>query len=176
MKSSRRMILTLGGGALATLTMTTRIAAAPSETIEMRGTERGERIWFSPRGLVVAPGATIRFVNRDPGNSHTATTYHPAIFDRLRRIPAGAEPWDSDFLLPGDSFEITLMVPGVYDYYCQPHEMVGMAGRIVVGQPDDPGWEGASTDVEDVMPEVLASLPAVEDILRLGRVDPEVDR
>jgi len=170
------MVLTLGGGALATLTMSLRATAAPTEIIEMRGTARGDRIWFSPRGLAVAPGTTVRFVNRDPGNSHTATCYHPAILERKRRIPAGAQPWDSDFLLPGDSFDVGLSVPGVYDYYCQPHEMAGMVGRIVVGQPDDPGWEGASADVDDMMPEALASLPAVADILRLGRIEPEADR
>ena len=175
MKSSRRMVLTLGGGVLAALTMSPRVAAAPSEVIEMRGTARGERIWFSPRGLAVTPGTTIRFVNRDPGNSHTATAYHPAILDRRRRIPADAQPWDSDFLLPNDSFEVRLTAPGVYDYYCQPHEMAGMAGRLVVGQPGDPGWEGASADVDDLMPKVLASLPAVGDILRLCDVDQELD-
>ncbi|MCW3784726.1 cupredoxin domain-containing protein [Defluviimonas salinarum] len=169
------MILSLGGGALATLTMSTRVRAATFETIEMRGTARGERIWFAPHGLAVAPGTSIRFVNRDPGNSHTATAYHPNILNRKRRIPKGARPWDSDYLLPGDSYEIVLTAPGVYDYYCQPHEMAGMVGRIVVGWPDDSEWEGPSDDAEDVMPEVLAALPAVADILRLGRIDLEVD-
>ena len=175
MRPSRRMVLTLGGGALATLTMSVRVTAAPTEIIEMRGTARGERIWFAPRGLAVASGTTFRFVNRDPGNSHTSTAYHPDIFDRKRRIPERAQPWDSDFLLPGESFEIVLTVPGVYDYYCQPHEMAGMAGRIIVGQPDNPEWEGPSDDAEDVMPEVLAALPTVADILRLGRIGLEGD-
>src|SRR5690606_41900168 len=112
--------------------MAARIGAAAVEVIEMRGTERGDRVWFAPRGLAVATGTTLRFVNLDKGNSHTATAYHPALFDRRRRIPAGAQPWDSDFLLPDESFEVTLTAPGVYDYYCLPHEMAGMAGRIVV--------------------------------------------
>lgn len=175
MTASRRLVLTLGGGALATLTMAARVQAATVEVIEMRGTARGDRVWFSPRGLAVAPGATLRFVNRDKGNSHTATAYHPANFDRRRRIPEGAEPWDSDFLLPDESFEVKLMVPGVYDFYCLPHEMAGMAGRIVVGVPADPGWEGPSSDAEDVSPEVLASLPSVADILAQGRVGTEVE-
>lgn len=175
MRSSRRMVLILGGGALATLIMSVRISAAPVETVAMRGTPRGERIWFSPRGLAVAAGTAIRFVNRDPGNGHTATAYHPAILDRKRRIPEGAESWDSDFLLPGDSFEVTLTVPGVYDYYCQPHEMAAMVGRIVVGRPGDPGWEGPSGNTGDVTPEVQAALPGVADILSRGRIDPEVE-
>ena len=34
---------------------------------------------------------------------------------------------------------MTLTVPGVYDYFCAPHEVAGMVGRIVVGQPSGPG-------------------------------------
>ena len=40
---------------------------------------------------------------------------------------------------PGRHFEVTLTVPGVYDYFCAPHEVAGMVGRIVVGRPDRPG-------------------------------------
>ena len=175
MRPSRRLVLALGGGALATLTMQGRLLAAPVETVEMRGTARGDHVWFSPRGLAVAPGTTVRFVNRDKGNSHTSTAYHPAFFDRKRRIPKAAQPWDSDYLLPDESFEVTLTVPGVYDYYCVPHEMAGMAGRIVVGVPADPGWEGPSDDSGDLLAETLASLPSVEEILAKGRVDTEMD-
>ena len=28
-----------------------------------------------------------------------------------------------------------LTVEGVYDYFCAPHEMAGMVGRIIVGRP-----------------------------------------
>lgn len=136
----------------------------------MRGTARGERVWFTPNGLAVAPGTTIRFVNQDPGNSHTSTAYHPANFDRLRRIPAAAEPWNTGFLLPGKSAEVTLKAPGVYDYYCIPHEAAGMVGRIVVGRPGDPGWEGPAPATDDVSAEVLAALPSVEAILEHGRI------
>jgi len=34
---------------------------------------------------------------------------------------------------------VVLTVPGVYDYFCTPHEMAGMVGRIIVGQPSGPG-------------------------------------
>lgn len=173
MTLARRDLLTIGGGILATLSLPTVLRAAPVEVIEMRGTARGEHVWFSPQGLAVAAGTTLRFVNHDPGNSHTSTAYHPSIDDRLRRIPAAAMPWDSDYLLPDDSFEVTLTAPGVYDFYCMPHEMAGMVGRIVVGRPGDPGWEGAAADSDDLMPEVLAAFPTVEDILAKGRVEQE---
>ena len=31
-------------------------------------------------------------------------------------------------------FDVTLTAPGVYDYFCTPHEAAGMVGRIVVGK------------------------------------------
>lgn len=156
MSLTRRKILAIGGGVLAAPLAPVQALATPLAVIEMRGSARGERIWFAPQGLAVAPGTLLRFVNRDPGNSHTSTAYHPENYDRARRIPVAATPWDSDFLLPGDSFEIMLSVPGVYDYHCIPHEMAGMVGRIVVGRPNDRGWEGAAADTEDLNPEVLA--------------------
>lgn len=168
MSWTRRQVIRVGGGAVAALGSPLPVFAGGETVIEMRGTARGERIWFDPFGLAVAPGTVLRFVNRDPGNSHTATAYHPDNYDRLRRIPDKAAPWDSDFLLPGESFEVTLSVPGVYDYYCIPHEMAAMVGRIVVGTPADPGWEGPAGDREDVSAEVLAALPEVETILARG--------
>ena len=84
-------------------------------------------------GSISESGQTVRWTNRDSGNSHTVTSYHPEIFERPLRIPAGAEPWNSDYLLPNESFSMTFTIEGVYDYYCVPHEHAGMVGRIVVG-------------------------------------------
>lgn len=171
MSFRRRQFLALGGGLCTDLLAPRGLLAAPGEVIEMRGTARGERIWFAPRGLAIAPGTMLRFVNHDQGNSHTATAYHPDIFARARRIPAAAIPWDSDFLLPDESFEVTLTAPGVYDYYCIPHEMAAMVGRVVVGRPSDPDWEGPAEASDDVSDAVLATLSPVEDILSRGRID-----
>ncbi|NVO57406.1 hypothetical protein HW561_16545 [Rhodobacteraceae bacterium B1Z28] len=165
---TRRNVIWLGGGVMASLADSRRPIAQTVAEVEMRGSARGERVWYDPFGLFVAPGTTIRFTNRDPGNSHTATAYHPDIYDRKRRIPAAAEPWDSDFLLPDEYFEVTLTVPGVYDYYCLPHEMTAMVGRIVVGGAIDAAWEGSSEDQDDVSEEVLSALPLVEKIISEG--------
>jgi plastocyanin len=170
---TRRHVLTRGGGGLAALAAPRLVRAAVTETIEMRGTARGERVWFAPQGLAVGRGTTLRFVNRDKGNSHTATAYHPDLFGRPLRLPPGAAPWDSGLLLPDERFEVTLDQPGVYDYYCQPHEMAGMVGRIVVGRPGDPGWEDASTDAGDLPEAALAAFPDVGAILASGHVAAE---
>lgn len=172
MTLSRRDVLA-GGGAIAALAAVPVAAQdAGPVIISMKGADNGARVWFSPAGIAVAPGTTIRFVNDDAGNSHTATAYSPSIDERQRRIPPNAEPWDSDYLLPGDSFEVTLTVPGVYDFYCRPHEMAGMVGRIVVGTPDDAGFTPAAGDSDDLPEAALAGFPAVDEILAKGSVDP----
>ncbi|EYD74241.1 Halocyanin [Rubellimicrobium mesophilum DSM 19309] len=170
---TRRHLLARGGGGLAALAAPRLVRAAGTEVLGMRGSARGERVWFAPQGLAVAPGTTLRWTNRDPGNSHTTTAYHPDLYGRPLRIPEGATPWDSGLLLPDESFEVTLERPGVYDYYCQPHEMAGMVGRIVVGQPGDPGWEEASADPGDLPDMALMAFPTVEAILAAGRIDEE---
>lgn len=108
--------------------------------IEMRSNLAGSRVWFDPIGLFVAPGTTVRWIVRQ--NVHTTTAYHPGNAHHSLRIPESAAAWDSGFLVnPGDHFDVTLTAPGVYDYYCMPHEAAGMVGRIVVGRTGGPGAE-----------------------------------
>lgn len=171
---NRRMLITRGVALLWAAQVRPR-RATPAEPlmIEMKGSLRGEKVWFVPLGLAVESGATIRFVNRDAGNSHTATAYHPDILERSQRIPNGAQPWDSDLLLPGEEYKITLTVPGVYDLYCQPHEHAGMVARIVVGRPgQDPGWQGPAAEAGDLPEAALAAFPPVDVILAQGAVMP----
>lgn len=170
---TRRKTLMLGGGLLVTLAASRNLAAAEPALIEMSGTARGEKVWFAPTGIAIAPGATLRFENRDRVNSHTSTSYHPDLFDRPLRIPQDAEPWDSGFLMPGEHFALTLTKPGVYDYYCQPHEYAGMVGRIVVGTPDDEGWQPESSETGDIPEVALIAFPEVDAILENGRITPE---
>lgn len=113
-------------------------AAARVVEIQMKSDLLGANVWFDPIGLYVEPGQTVRWVVA--ANVHTTTAYHPKNDKHSLRIPEGAEPWDSGFLVnPGDHFDVTLTVEGVYDYYCKPHEAAGMVGRIVVGRPGGPG-------------------------------------
>lgn len=139
----------------------------------MQGNTDGSHVWFDPVGLHIEPGQTVRWVNLDPGNSHTATAYHPNNFERPRRIPEGAEPWDSDYLLPDESFSVTLTVEGVYDFYCVPHEHAGMVGRIIVGQPGRSPAASVAAQAAggDPLPEIaLQAFPSIDEIMRCGIV------
>jgi len=135
-RRSRREFLKAGGLALAGLGLGPNHWApgAALEVIEMRSDPLGSQVWFDPIGLYVEPGTTVRWTVRE--NVHTTTAYHPRNDHHALRVPESAVPWDSGFLVhPGDHFDVTLTVAGVYDYYCMPHEAAGMVGRIVVGKP-----------------------------------------
>jgi plastocyanin len=163
MRLSRRHVL---AGAAACLVPRPGRGAEPAVEIVMQGRGGGAHVWFDPVGVLVRPGQTVRWTNREAGNVHTSTAYHPANFDRPLRIPGAADPWDSDYLMPAESFEVVLTEAGVYDYYCVPHEHAGMVGRIVVGEPGD--W---SRRPAGDLPEVaLNAFPPVDAILRQGAV------
>lgn len=170
MRLHRREALVMGGGILAALWTFPARSEAVAE-IAMAGDRTGAHVWFNPIGLLIQPGQTVRWTNRDAGNSHTATAYHNAFYDRPIRMPASAKPWDSGYLLPGDSFSITLTVPGVYDYYCVPHERAGMVGRIVVGTPPTSDWREDSASTEGLSEAALQAFPAVEEIMAKGVVE-----
>jgi plastocyanin len=167
---SRRGILRLGGGAAAALAVAPSGSAA-NEAVEiaMQGREDGSKVWFDPIGLLIKPGQTVRWTNRNPGNSHTTTAYNPANFGRPLRMPKEGKPWNSDFLLPNESFSVAFAVEGVYDYYCIPHEHSGMVGRIVVGNVGSDDWT-KSADAADLPEAALKAFPAVHEILTKGAV------
>ena len=181
---SRREFLKAGGLVLAGFGMAPlfgtplRQSAGP-EVIEMRSDALGSRVWFDPIGLYIQPGTTVRWIARE--NVHTTTAYHPRNDHHSLRIPEGAAPWDSGFLVhPGDHFDVTLTVPGVYDFYCMPHEAAGMGGWIVVGESRGPGaepfdyWVGrpGTGSWRHVPDAARQSLPSVAQILHERRVHP----
>jgi plastocyanin len=135
---TRRELLEAGGLWLAGLAAPRPVRAAAPVEIHMMSDPLGTKVWFDPIGLRIEPGQTVRWIVHS--NVHTTTAYHPRNDQHSLRIPERAEPWDSRFLVnPGNHFEVTLRVPGVYDYFCAPHEAAGMVGRIVVGRADGPG-------------------------------------
>ena len=159
------------------------ISVSAIETIEMRSDALGSKVWFDPVGLFVKPGTTVRWIVRE--NVHTTTAYHPRNDHHSLRIPEGAKPWDSGFLVnPASHFDVTLTVPGVYDYYCAPHEAAGMVGRIVVGHTGGPGSEAFDYWVgkpgtgawRHVPGPARLALPSVARIIAARRVHPAQPR
>jgi plastocyanin len=88
---------------------------------------------FDPDPVTVVAGATIRFENSSARFVHTATCDPALARDPANvALPTGADAWDSGNVAPGESWSITLDIPGEYRYVCLPHELAGMTGTIVV--------------------------------------------
>jgi plastocyanin len=166
-----------GGLALAGLAVPPAARAAGVVEIRMQSDALGADVWFDPVGVLIQPGQTVRWIVVE--NVHTTTAYHPKNDGHCLRIPEGAEPWCSGFLVrKGDRFEVTLTVEGVYDYFCQPHEAAGMVGRIIVGRPGGPGalpfdyYSGRpGTEQWKPVPEAARTVfPSVDTIMQHRRV------
>lgn len=88
--------------------------------------------WFLPSLVWLDPGGELLWSVGDCRQRTVA--YHPDV-GRERRIPEGADPWESAVIQGTGSFQHTLEVPGVYDAFGL-HERFGQVATIVVGRPD----------------------------------------
>jgi plastocyanin len=111
----------------ATMTTSSSTAASPTSTKVTVSIPNGAgsvtTINFSPAKIKVVVGVnnTIVWVNNDP-IPHTATS---------TSVPSGASSFDSNTFNQGQTFELTLTVPGTYKYICTLHPS-WMIGEIVV--------------------------------------------
>lgn len=90
----------------------------------------GPLFHFSPTGLAVSPGDVVQFTFVTP--DHTVTAYHPG-HGFQRRVPESVPPFSSPIVNAGGAWLYRFETAGVYDLYCGPHHILGMAMRIVVG-------------------------------------------
>ncbi len=87
---------------------------------------------FDPGVIHIKAGQWVQFRN-------TAVITHSVTDDpklaedpKDAAEPAGAQPFDSGDIAPGDIFTQTFTQPGTYVYFCTHHEDDGMVGKIVV--------------------------------------------
>jgi plastocyanin len=168
---TRRAALGLGGGFVANVGFSNlvRVTAAEFIEIHMKSDSGGGVVGFDPIGVLLQPGQTVRWICDD--NVHTATAYSPKNDNHSLRIPTNAQPWASDFLLPKQTFEVTLTIEGIYDYFCAPHEEAGMVGRLIVGSATGPGAQpydyylSQGRNWKSVPPAAQKSFPTIEAIL-----------
>ncbi|HEX2107747.1 MAG TPA: plastocyanin/azurin family copper-binding protein [Rubrobacteraceae bacterium] len=105
---------------LATLSLVALLVFAPSAWAQgQEVTVRMEDNFFDPASITVEPGTTVTWV-QSGNNPHTTTSY-----DGL---------WDSGMIEGGSggTFSFTFEEPGTYDYFCIPHESMGMIGSVTV--------------------------------------------
>ncbi|MFD1515805.1 cupredoxin domain-containing protein [Halomarina rubra] len=117
---------------------------------------------FTPTVLWAETGATVTW--DVDGGAHAIAAYHPDN-GRTLRIPEDAPSFVSGRLDVGDTFSHTFETPGVYNYFCQPHEYHGMVGVVVVGEAlAGPGTVDGSNLQVEVAGEHLERLLALADI------------
>ena len=76
---------------------------------------------FDPAAVHVSPGTTITWAWTGEGSAHNV-------------VSKGDGPLDSGEPAMGEdvTYEATLDSPGVYRYYCNPHQSLGMKGAVAV--------------------------------------------
>lgn len=151
----RRFLGLLGAGAAASVGIS-RAASADEVPVVTMGNN-----YFDPIGLYVEPGTTVQF--EIEAGSHSATAYDD-------RIPSEAAPFDSGVISEG-TLEYTFDIPGTYDYYCIPHQSMGMVGRVIVGEPGGPAESSPIPDggVPDSEVIVEQGAVAIDDVADTGR-------
>jgi plastocyanin len=87
---------------------------------------------FEPKLVSIKTGDSVEWNNEGNEVHHATSDASIAINAGEVVTPKGAEPFDSGFLRPGETFTYTFTVPGVYKYACIVHETKGMLGEIVV--------------------------------------------
>jgi cytochrome c oxidase subunit 2 len=109
-----------------TSTITSSHASGPATTIAMpQGVGDDKSLDFTPATVTVAEGTTITFVDQD------TSAPHDVVWDT---VPTGASPADSQQVMTtGNTFSVTLTVPGTYTYHCAFHAGWMKATIIVTG-------------------------------------------
>lgn len=147
MVTRRRLLQGIGGLALTVgLIQTVKAAGKIHEVhmfIEPVEGRHLPQFYFEPVGLWLRPGDTVRWIADSP--HHTVTAYHRQ-HGKVHRVPEGVGPFSSPVVPIGQSWEYTFDIPGVYDYWCAPHEAYGMVGRLVVDYPVQGPAREAVTD------------------------------
>ncbi|MFB6299500.1 MAG: plastocyanin/azurin family copper-binding protein [Halobacteriales archaeon] len=160
---SRRAFLRSAAGGAA-ITGTAGQAAAQEE--EDDGTthtvEMTDELVYDPEEITIAPGDTVVWENVG-SVGHSVTAYED-------NIPDGADYWASGGFdseqaarnnypqqgdIPGgESYEHTFETTGTHEYFCIPHETVGMVGTVTVQE----GGEGGGGEVPPPIPGGAKSL------------------
>jgi plastocyanin len=87
---------------------------------------------YAPATLTVPRGTTVTWttIGSDP---HTVTDNpSKAVNPADASLPTGVQPWESGLVASGQSYSQTFTVPGTYNYFCIPHESLGMVATITV--------------------------------------------
>jgi plastocyanin len=121
-------------------------AERAAKTVRVEMLQQGSRYIFRPAGIRIQPGDIVEFENIS-GGPHNLQFYP-------NRIPTGAREFlnrampqrqgdlaSPFFTTPHQKYTInfTGAPEGTYDFFCLPHQALGMKGTIIVGTAGGPG-------------------------------------
>ena len=143
LRFSRRAFVLGSAGAAGVAGAASSAAAQETVTIDMT-----DDLVFDPDEETVAPGTTVVWENVGQ-IGHSVTAYEDEIPDEASFFASGdfedeatarrSYPQRGD-VAGGESYQHTFEVEGEYNYFCIPHETVGMVATLTVtSEPPDEG-------------------------------------
>ena len=125
---SVRASLSKAAGAAAVAVAASAMLAGGAMAQDVLLGANGGVLVFEPSEFAVKSGETITFKNN-------AGFPHNIVFDE-DAVPSGVDASkisQEEYLnAPGETFSVTLTVPGTYGFYCEPHAGAGMVGKVTV--------------------------------------------
>lgn len=129
-------------------------------TVDVGGSGNGGNLAFSPAGLWISPGTTVKWEWTGEGGGHNVQ-----LEEGPAQLDSGATVSES-----GVHYEFTFEEShaGITKYFCQPHKGLGMLGAIAVGD-DVPtvteGGGGGETDPEHLGVPIQAHFVGIATVL-----------
>jgi len=109
------------------LTFSIGTVMAKDHQVKMLNGKAPDMFVFEPAVIKIQKGDTVTWSGDAMHNSASINNM----------LPKGASPWEGK--LTKEAGEVSISVKfeteGVYGYKCTPHEMFGMVGLVVVGDP-----------------------------------------
>lgn len=120
----------LAAGAMLLIGCDTGNSPGETNVVKMTSSMR-----YEPAEITVKVGETVRWKNAS-FMPHTVTA-DPSLAKKAgdAMLPPGATPFNSGNIGIGKSFDYTFAAPGMYKYFCIPHESQGMVGTVIVKPP-----------------------------------------
>jgi len=87
---------------------------------------------FAPPAITVNAGTRVVWKNSSAVILNVVDDASKALSVVDVKLPAGASPFDSSWMQPGQSFSRVFIEPGIYRYVCTLHEGSGMKGVVIV--------------------------------------------
>ncbi len=91
-----------------------------------------DQLTFDPPTLIIKKGQSVEWQNQSRQVHNILDDPSKAQNKADAGLPAGAQPFDSGYVNPGQNYTHRFTVRGTYRYVCTLHEPQGMKGTIVV--------------------------------------------